>query len=304
MATRATRIGALAVLALCSIMTRPAQASASAPIEFATTVHGDAADVYAPPAASIRGRLPVALLLQGANVDKAQYATFARAVAGYGFTVIVPDHHRTFAGQTGLLAEEAEAAWTVAWARQEDGRSGSPLHGKVDTGSLVLLGHSFGGAAGLTLTTGACVPPFCGEPTGKPAELKGAALYGTNNVPPGGGPTPPVANTVPVALVQGTADGVAQPSAAEATYRSLQQPPNMLVSVTGANHYGITNGQNPAGAQPDPSPQVVGQDVSVAASARWSAMFLRTALGDRWAAIWLYGIGDSVDNAVTITYTR
>ncbi|MEU5882478.1 hypothetical protein [Spirillospora sp. NPDC047279] len=304
-------VPALLSLALALAVTgaaAPARAATGAvtdaPTEFATTVHGDAADVYAPPQDEIGGRLPVALLLQGANVDKAYYAAFARAVAGYGFTVVVPNHQRVIFGQAGLYAEEAQAAWTVAWARQEDGRAGSPLQGKIDTGSLVLLGHSFGGAAALTLTTGACVPPFCGEPAARPAELKGAALYGTNNTPPGGAGNPPVANTVPVALVQGTADGVASPAAAEGTYQAVQQPPKMLVSVTGANHYGLTNTQNPAGALPDPAAQTVAQETSVAASARWSAMFLRTALGDRWAAVWLYGVGDSVDPAVTVKYVR
>ncbi|MFC6929180.1 hypothetical protein ACFQHO_01630 [Actinomadura yumaensis] len=78
----------------------------------------------------------------------------------------------------------------------------------------------------------------------------------------------------------------------------------MLVSVKGANHYGVTDAQNPAGAQPDPSPQATGQDTAIRASARWTGMFLRTALGDRWAAAWLYGVGDTVDGNVTVTYVR
>ncbi|MFC5751297.1 hypothetical protein [Actinomadura rugatobispora] len=299
-----TAAAALAGALLAAAAFPAAAAAAPGPITYTTTVNGDPADVYAPAPGDIKADLPVALLLQGANVDKSAYAAYARAVAGYGFTVVVPNHHRVVFGQPGLFAEEAQATWTVAWARGEDGRSGSPLEGKIDTGSLVLLGHSFGGAAGLTLTTGACVPPFCGTPAGKPAELKGAAFFGTNNTPPGGSGNPPVANTVPVALVQGTADGVAPPAAAQGTYGALQSPPKMLVSVTGANHYGITGTQNPAGALPDPSPQTVSQETSVKASARWSAMFLRTVLGDAWSGVWLWNVGDSVDDAVTVQYVR
>ncbi|MBO2447852.1 hypothetical protein J4573_12180 [Actinomadura barringtoniae] len=310
MTVRAKLAGALAAVALFSLgaglAPRPASATAtaSAPIAYSSTVHGDPADVYAPPSDQIRTRLPVALLLQGANVDKSQYAAFARAVAGYGFAVVVPNHTRTVLGQQGLFTEQAQAAWTVEWMRQEAGRAASPLHDKIDTGSLVLLGHSFGGATGLMVTTGTCAPPFCGEPATRPAELKGAALYGTNNASPGGGGSPPVANAVPVALIQGTADGIAAPSAAETTYQALQKPPKMLVSVTGANHYGLTDAQNPAGARPDPSAQTAGQDVTVAAAARWSGMFLRTVLGDRWSGVWLYGVGDAVDDAVTVVSTR
>ncbi|MEU5988064.1 hypothetical protein ABZ806_03710 [Spirillospora sp. NPDC047418] len=295
---------AAAALAAAVLPAVPAAAAADAPIAFATTVNGDPADVYAPAPSDIRADLPVALLLQGANVSRSAYAQYARAVAGYGFVVVVPDHHRVIFGQSGLFPEGVQASWTVDWARTEDARAASPLKGRIDTGSLVLLGHSFGGAAALTLTTGVCSPPFCGAPVPAPAELKGAALFGTNNTPPGGTVNPPVANTVPVALVQGTADGMAAPAAAEGTYAAIQSPPKMLVSVTGANHYGITDTQNPAGAAPDPSAQTVSQETSVKASARWSAMFLRTVLGDVWSGVWLWGIGDAVDHAVTVRYDR
>ena len=295
---------AAAALAVTVLPAVPAAAREDAPIAFATTVNGDPADVYAPAPSGIRADLPVALLLQGANVSRSAYAEYARAVAGYGFVVVVPDHHRVIFGQSGLFAEEAQASWTVAWARDEDARAASPLKDRIDTGSLVLLGHSFGGAAALTLTTGACAPPFCGTPAAKPAELKGAALFGTTNTPPGGAGNPPVANTVPVALVQGTADGMAAPAAAEGTYDAIQAPPKMLVSVTGANHYGITDVQNPAGAAPDPSAQTVSQETSIKASARWSAMFLRTVLGDVWSGVWLWGVGDAVDPSVTVRYVR
>lgn len=297
-------VASLGVLALTLTLTvAPAfpASAATTPVQYATSVHGDDADVYAP---ANRTNLPVALLLQGANVDKSHYSAFARAVANLGFVVVVPNHRRTVLGQTGLYTETAQAGWTVEWMRAEDQRQDSPLRDRIDERSLVLLGHSFGGATGLTLTTGACAPPFCAEPATLPAEVKGAALYGTNNAPRGGGEHPPVPNAVPVALIQGTVDGVGAPAAATATYNAIQRPPKMLVSVTGANHYGLTNGQNPAGALPDPSPQALDQTASVQASARWSGMFLRTALGDRWAATWLYGIGDAVDKDVTVTYTR
>ncbi|WP_406316219.1 alpha/beta hydrolase [Streptosporangium sp. NBC_01639] len=302
--TALTLTGVAAVPAHAGPVARSATPETTETTEFTTTVHGDAADVYAPAPAKIHHDLPVALLLQGADVDKSRYSAFARAVASYGFAVVVPNHSRVVFGQAGLFAEEAQASWTAAWMQQEDIRAGSPLRGRIDTASLVLLGHSFGGAAGLTLTTGACVPPFCGEPATAPAQLKAAAFYGTNNTPPGGTGSPPVPNAVPVALVQGTADGVASPASAEGTYDALLNPPKMLVSVTGANHYGLTDIQNPPGARPDPVPQTVAQDRSVKAAARWSAMFLRTALGDHWSAVWLYGVGDSVDGDVTVEYVK
>ena len=54
---------------------------------------GDAIDIYLPTNAN--DKLPVALFLQGANVDKSNYSAFASVVASYGFAVVVPNNLRT-----------------------------------------------------------------------------------------------------------------------------------------------------------------------------------------------------------------
>lgn len=269
---------------------------------YATTVGQNPSDIYYP--ASTTRRLPVALLLQGANVDKSAYAGYARTVAAFGFVVVVPNHTRTLYGVPGLWASSDEGLTAVAWAAAENSRSGSPLAGRIDADTLVLLGHSFGGAAGLGTVQGQCAPPFCfGLPAGavKPAQLKAAAFFGTNNVPPGGGTAPAVDNTgVPLALVQGSADGVAPPAAAQATYDALAVEPKALITVTGANHYGLTDVQNPPGALPDASVQTLDQTEGIRTSARWSALFLRASLGDALAASYVRQWGDAVDDAVTV----
>jgi predicted dienelactone hydrolase len=270
---------------------------------YPTTVHGDPADVYHPRLPR-HGRLPVALLLQGANVDKANYAGFARRVAAHGLAVVVPNHRRVVMGQPGLFVTGEQAAWTVEWAAAEDARVDSPLRGALDPQTLLLLGHSFGGAAGLSLTTGLCTPPFCDAPTPAPPQLRAAAFYGTNFAVPGAPGIPPIANIVPVALVQGSVDGIGSPANGLATFQALVKPPKLYVSVLGANHYGVTDGQNPAGARPDPSPQTLDQAASVAAAARWSAAWLRAQLGDPVAAAWVYRWGDVLDRTVTTQVVR
>ncbi|MGW0364668.1 alpha/beta hydrolase family protein [Streptomyces sp. NPDC002990] len=267
---------------------------------YTASVGTDAADIYYPETGS---RLPVVLLQQGANVDKSHYEGYARTVAAFGFAVVVPNHLRSVFGVPGLWASADQSLTTVAWSKAENTRTGSPLAGRLDPASFALLGHSFGGAAGVATVQGQCAPPFCfGLPPGAvtPAELKAAAFFGTNNASPGGGPVAPINNTVPVALIQGSADGVAAPAAARATYDAFQTKPKALVSVAGVNHYGITDVQNPPGAAPDPSAQSTGQVEGIRTAARWSALFLKASLGDAFARSYVRYWGDSADSAVTV----
>ncbi|MET7394044.1 hypothetical protein ABZS66_11165 [Dactylosporangium sp. NPDC005572] len=293
-----------AVIAGALARPAPAGAAYSTVDTYATTVNGDAADVYHPHTSSPHQPWPVVLLLQGAAVGRANYAGFARKVASYGFVVVVPDHTRVLFGVPGLYADGAEATWTVAWAAAENARTGSPLYGRIDAGTLLLTGHSFGGAAGLGLSTGLSTPPFTDAPIPAPAQLRAAAFYGTNNAAPGTTVIPPVANTIPVALIQGSADGVASPAGGLGTYAVLSGTPKLYVSLTGANHYGITDVQNPAGARPDLSPQTLDQADGVENIARWSALWLRAQLGDPVGRAWVYGLGDAVDTTVETQFER
>ncbi|MGW4795897.1 alpha/beta hydrolase family protein [Nonomuraea sp. NPDC004297] len=290
------------MLVLALVPASPAGAEPAWVGSYETQVGADPATVHLPPG---RTELPVALLLQGGNVPRQSYARFARTVAGFGFAVVVPDHRRAVGPVSGLFPEAAQLEATVRWAEQEGARAGSPLAGRLDADRLVLLGHSFGAAAGLFAIGGACVPPFCfGPGYQRPAELRAAAFYGAATASQGG-TVVPVANAgVPVALVQGDADGVNAPALARATYDGLSSPPKAYVTVLGANHYGLTDTQTPPGAAPDASPQTIGQEVSIDAAARWSALFLRASLGDALAAAYVYGFGDASDEHVGVVHDR
>lgn len=77
---------------------------------------GNPTDIYFPvvPDSAMNTEFPIALMLQGALVDKADYSNFAQQVASYGFVVVVPNNERTrtnlATGQTltGLLAEQEQ----------------------------------------------------------------------------------------------------------------------------------------------------------------------------------------------------
>ncbi|HWS34563.1 MAG TPA: hypothetical protein VN408_17715 [Actinoplanes sp.] len=293
---------ALAVLSAAALAAglsaTPAQAVVRAGT-FTTTINGDSADVYYP---ATGRRLPVALLLQGANVDKAHYRSYATTLASYGFVVAVPNHNRTILGTGGLFPEGAQAGWTVDWAVAQDDDPASPLYRRVDENTLFLTGHSFGAAAALALSAGTCTFPFCPAPVTTPTALKAVATYGGNNV---NGDTPiPVANTVPVAYVQGLTDGVATPAEGRATYDVTSGTPKAYIALTGANHYGITDVQNPPGAAPDASVQTLPQHTGIETTARWSARWFQARLGDPRARAYVYSVGDLLDPFVTVTTVR
>ena len=248
--------------------------------------NNDPADIYYPNTQDSRRsseRLPFALLLQGANVDKSFYKGFASTVAGYGFVVVVPNHESNFIVESGLFAEEKELNDILAFMISENATSTSPLYGKIDTGTMMLLGHSYGGVAGLYAIEGTCQPPFCfGLKFHRPASLKGGVFYGTNLKGPIGAIPELDNNGIPIALIQGSRDGLAIPAHGKETFHKIKNPPKAYVTIEGANHYGITDLNNPPGAKPDTNIPLITQEDAVEAIGRWSALLLRAYIqGER-----------------------
>ncbi|BAU10549.1 hypothetical protein LEP3755_10330 [Leptolyngbya sp. NIES-3755] len=189
--------------------------------QFTTTIaaDGDLADIYYPVVPrSSQTEFPIALLLQGALVDKADYSKFASEVASYGFVVVVPNNERTITlpnGQalTGLLAEQQQINDVLAQMRSEDTNSRSPIAKIVDTERLGLLGHSFGGAVGLGASQEeVCLLGICSGNYTKPPELMAGIFYGASFRDQVTNAFPPVNNQgVALGLILGDRDGVVQP---------------------------------------------------------------------------------------------
>jgi predicted dienelactone hydrolase len=188
----------------------------------------------------------------------------------------------------------------LAAAVAEDGRPGSPLAGVVDTGRLGVVGHSFGGAVALFAAADVCEPPLCDGPYRRPAQLRSVAAYGTNLATGSRLDRDLDTSGVAVALVQGTLDGVALPVEAEVTYPSLEQP-RALITVAGANHYGITDVDDPPGAVPDPNLPTLPQERATTAVGRWSGLWLRVHLRrDPLARVLVHLVGGSLDGVVRV----
>jgi dienelactone hydrolase len=269
---------------------------------------GDRADIYFPQLSKNQRHspeLPIALMLPGALIDKADYANFATQVARYGFVVVVPNNQRTLTAPNGqpfpgLFAEQEQVNQVLAQMRVEDKNPASPIFKIVDPTKLGLLGHSFGAAAGLGATqTTYCVPGICSGTYIRPPELKAAIFYGANFRDQQTQQFLPIKNDgIPIGLIIGSLDGVTLPASSQSTYNQILNPPKALITVTGANHYGITNNDNPIR---EPNRPTLTQATSTSTIARWSGLFLRAAMvSDRRVLDYTLSIGDTLDPNVTV----
>jgi predicted dienelactone hydrolase len=269
---------------------------------------GDRADIYFPRLSKSqrdRTELPIVLMLPGALVDKADYSNFATQVARYGFVVVVPNNQRILIGPNGqgfpgLFAEQEQVNQVLAQMRVEDRNPTSPIFKLVDPTKLGLMGHSFGGGAGLGATqTQSCLPGICSSNYTRPPELKAGIFYGTNYRNQQTQQFLPINNDgIAIGLIVGSRDGAALPATSQATYNQILNPPKALITVAGANHYSITNQDNPVR---DPNRATLDQSIATRTIAHWSGLFLRAAmLNDRRVLDTVLLVGDELDPNVTV----
>ena len=289
-----------AAAVLLAVSGLPAHAAADAPpwvpvrevISLSQTiaVSGDPADIYYPnPSGSAAGhQFPVFLLLQGGLVDKTYYSQFAQAVASYGFIVVVPNHPTLFTDMH-VITEVLDHMKLEAVDNQ------SPLFGLVDTESLVVSGHSYGGVSALFAINSFC-NFFCDPQRGfeRPPELKAVVVYGSS------AGALDIENTgIPTAIIVGDLDTGQENF--ENTFATLESP-RAFITIHNANHFGLTDISEPPGASIDPEEeaQPLPQSITATRFAYWTGQFLRTYVFYDWLAWWtLTGTGG--DEFTTVT---
>ena len=265
---------------------------------------GDPADVYYPDPPDLRTfgySFPVVLLLQGAKVARGFYGGVAAGVAAYGFIVVVPDHTSNNIGGPGLYAELSEIAAAGVQMKSEAMSATAPVRGVVDTTRVALMGHSYGGASGLSGMANMCFPPIPLCAFQRPPELAAGAFYGTNLATPVLGVPALDTGGLPVLLVQGDRDGKALLADALKTYDQIQKRPKAVLTLLGANHYGVTDVDNPAGADPEVNAQTLDHAEGVASTARWIGIFLAAFLNGDAAARGALRTAGAHDRHVAIT---
>jgi len=278
---------------------------------YETTIgdHGDPSDIYFPVSKSKTDTklLPIALCLQGTFVDKSNYSEFASIVARYGFVVVVPNNLNDvlvpFGFPEGFFSEQEQVNQVLDYMKKENRNPDSPVFKILDPSKLVLLGHSSGGVVGLNAIQGTCILPYCKSEFTRPKELVGGAFYGSDfNLLGQFEQTPPIENDgIPIAILAGTLDGLAAFDSVKETYNQIQELPKSFISIIGANHYSITNTNNPVGTVPDRNVPTIDRNIGIETLARWSALFLRAnILQDKDAFNYIYRVGDSFDSNVSV----
>lgn len=228
---------------------------------------GDQADIYYPAVAANEDDFQIVTILQGALVDKSFYSELASEIARFGFVVIVPNHFQVlgFPGTPpSLFTDQQVVNDVLSQMNKEDANPDSPLYKIVDTTRLGIVGHSFGGAVGLFAIEGSCNPPFCFGFFQRPDALLVGAFYGTNTFNPATGSFIDVnTHDIPVALLSGSEDGISTPAEVQSTFNLIDGLGKLIV-IEGANHYGITNINNPPAIPPSVIPPVMDESFPTA----------------------------------------
>ena len=190
--------------------------------------------------------------------------------------VVVPNHFRPLpvnpSAPPSFLPETSQIVAVLEQRAIENTKPTSPIVSVVDTQHLgLLVGHSFGGAVGLSAIANQCLRELflCPEPFTRPKELLAGTFFGANLRNPITDEFVSISNdNIAVALIQGDLDGVALPERAKRTFDNIQTPPKAAIALQGANHFAITNVNNPPGAQPDGNNPTLDRAVGIETTAR------------------------------------
>ena len=249
--------------------------------------------------------LALVVFLKGLNVAPSHYSYYAQRLAQYGFVVALPDPETRLPRREELFAATGLVADLQATLRRETQNPQSPLFERVNPENVALLGHSQGGIVGLDAIVNASAVSFASGDYSLPPQLKAAAFYGSflevELDLEGDGDRPLNSQGLPLALMAGSRDSLMPAAEVRATYTGLATPPKLYLELEGANHYGITNVNNPPQAPLDPRLPDLPQEIALDTLARWTGVFLRAwVFSDAIAREYLEQMLGTIDPVVSL----
>jgi predicted dienelactone hydrolase len=178
------------------------------------------------------GAMPVVVMAHGFGVLPEDFDAFAGSVAAAGFVVAAPEFPLTNRNPPGgrlgvndLNNQPGDLSFVITQLLQATNTNGDPLHGRILTDDIAVIGQSLGGATVIGLTRKDC----CRDVRVRASVLSAAPLL------PFFGPDPLSAAGPPTLILHGTADTTVGFATATQLY-NLIAPPRFLVGLKGAEH--------------------------------------------------------------------
>lgn len=253
-------------------------------------------DVYYPKNTSTS--LPILVLFQGGNVHSSFYSKYAARMASEGYVVYVGNRCDLFILQYFLYPSSSLGNTVLTEAKSQNSNPASPLYARLDLDKIGFLGHSLGGVVGLYAINSICEFPFCGSGYQFLSQVKAGIFYGSGL---GGSFSQSKfykgssGKGIPTGYIQGSLDGANKPETGLASYKNAIAI-KAYFSVEGANHYGITDLNNPYGAKAESVNATLTQADQIEKISKSSILFLNTYLKGTTT------ITSSTIQGVTITY--
>ena len=196
----------------------------------ATGTPGAGAHPGAAPAAA-HGPFPLVVFSQGYDVSAEAYSWLLDAWARAGYIVADPTYPLTDpstpegVSEPDIVNHPADLRFVISALLGADHGAHTVLHGLVDPGRVAIIGHSDGGDVSLAVAANSC----CRDPAVKAAViLSGAELSAF-------GGSYYSAGSVPLLVVQGSADTVNVPGCSAQLYGPAP-PPKYYLNIAGAEH--------------------------------------------------------------------
>jgi predicted dienelactone hydrolase len=177
------------------------------------------------------GPYPLVVFSQGFDIAAESYSGLLDAWTHAGYVVADPTYPDTSPGsaldEADIIEHPAELSAVITALIDAGGDSSSPLHGAINPHRVGIVGHSDGGDVTLATAANTC----CRDPRVTAAViLSGAELSSFGGSYYGAG-------SVPLLVVQGSADTVNLPADSQALYDAAPQPKYFL-DLLGADHRG------------------------------------------------------------------
>ncbi|MDA8261464.1 MAG: hypothetical protein M0Z47_01395 [Actinomycetota bacterium] len=177
-------------------------------------------------------RMPLVMFAPGYDLDYSNYMPVIQALTKAGYVVVGVDFPRTspppFGGldEADILNQPADVSAAITWALTANTDPSSPLYELIDPSEIAITGQSDGGDTVLATAYNTC----CRDSRPKAVVVFSGAELATYR-----GSYFPAGLSVPMLVVQGSADTINPPAASQQIYTQAPSP-KYLLWLQGAGH--------------------------------------------------------------------